>query len=99
MAMSHSFQGSTAPDKPIQPLHGTIWRHIDAEARQLAASESLLTLMLGQYVLAYRSFADALANLIVRGVVDDQLPATLVRGIVERTVVEDEDIGHFAAID
>ena len=97
--MSHSFQASTAPEQPIQPLHDTVWRYIETEARQLAGSEPLLTMMIGKYVLAYRSFADALANLIARGVADDLLPATFVRGIVEHIVREDADIARFAAID
>ena len=97
--MSHSFQDSTAPEQPIEPLHDTVWRHIEMEARQLAGSERLLTMIIGKYVLAYRSFADALANLVARGVADDLLPATFVRAIVESVVREDADIARFAAID
>jgi serine O-acetyltransferase len=97
--MPNSLQDSTAPEQPVQPLHEVIWRHVEAEARQLAGSESLLTLMIGKYVLAYRSFADALANLIARGVADEQLPATFVRGVVEQIVAEDTGITQFAAID
>ncbi len=38
--MSHSLQDLTAPEHPIQPLYDMVWRHIETEARQLAASET-----------------------------------------------------------
>jgi serine O-acetyltransferase len=99
--MSNSFQGSAtaASEQPIEPLHDEIWRNIEAEAREVARSESALTSMMGRYVLPYRSFADGLANLIAHGIVDDLLPAAFVRGVVERIVGEDTDISRFAAID
>ncbi|MBX3620878.1 MAG: serine O-acetyltransferase [Rhizobacter sp.] len=83
----------------MTPHHDTIWHTLQADARQIAATEPVLARLLHATVLDHGTLEDALTHLLAAKLATPDLPAHDLRAALRDAVRASPPIGQLARLD
>lgn len=83
----------------MTPHHDPIWHTLQADARQIAATEPVLARLLHAYVLDHATLEDALTHLLAGKLASPELPAAALRATLREAAQASPAIGRLTRAD